>query len=484
MTKIFAASFTCEVNTFSEFPADESAFYTGYYTAHGEHDVNHPHFIALPLVVAKQEADKRGWLYQESICAAAAPAGPLTTACYDKFKAEIIADLKKARDSIDGIFLFLHGAMVAENCDDCEGDLLAAIRTIIGDDIPIAVLLDPHAHLSQKMLDHADIITLLKEYPHTDYQICAKENFEILAETILGNYQPVTSIADCHMISLYPTSLEPMKSFVSEIRQLEANNDNILNISVVHGFPWGDVPGMGTKIIVTTHADKQAGDQLAFDLAEKLKHIKPQTLPTFYSLDDALARFKEHDKMTPLIFADFSDNTGMGAMGDSTFILERLIAKHLDHIALSPLYDPGNVKQCFKQQDNTEIVLNIGGKGRYSGKSLLVSATIIKRQEDFRTQFAGGEADYGDCVTIKLHGFKHFYIVLSSKRMQTFSPECFTKMGINLRDLQLLVVKSAEHYRSAFTTVTKVENMLTISSPGLVNLDFASIAYRKAKLFK
>ena len=50
---------------------------------------------------------------------------------------------------VDGIFLQLHGAMMAHGYDDCEGDLLRHIRELVGEEIPIGIELDPHCHISQ-----------------------------------------------------------------------------------------------------------------------------------------------------------------------------------------------------------------------------------------------------------------------------------------------------------------------------------------------
>lgn len=74
---------------------------------------------------------------------------------YDEtFKAieeEIIESLKNA-GKLDGIILCLHGALVAESYDDCEGKLLTDIRNLVGNEIPISLTLDYHANLTKLML--------------------------------------------------------------------------------------------------------------------------------------------------------------------------------------------------------------------------------------------------------------------------------------------------------------------------------------------
>ena len=59
--------------------------------------------------------------------------------------------------------------------DDCEGDLIARVREIVGPKAIIGVELDPHCHLTEKRVRGADIVILFKEYPHTDFAERAEE---------------------------------------------------------------------------------------------------------------------------------------------------------------------------------------------------------------------------------------------------------------------------------------------------------------------
>ena len=66
------------------------------------------------------------------------------------------------------VLLGLHGAMVADGYDDCEGDLLQKVRAIVGPGVVVGAELDPHCHLTPAMVDSADLLIAYKEYPHTD----------------------------------------------------------------------------------------------------------------------------------------------------------------------------------------------------------------------------------------------------------------------------------------------------------------------------
>jgi microcystin degradation protein MlrC len=58
------------------------------------------------------------------------------------------------------------------------------------------------------------------------------------------------------------------------------------------------------------------------------------------------------------------------------------------------------------------------------------------------------------------------------------SPGMFTQLGIALEDKQIIVVKSAQHFRAQYESTAR--EILYASSPGALDLDFASLPYRAA----
>ena len=142
--------------------------------------------------------------------------------------------------------------------------------------MPIGVELDPHCHLSQKMVNNATALITFKEYPHIDAAERAEELFDIIASAAEGKSRPAISVFDCRMIGIYHTTREPMRSYVDRIKGLEGR-DGVLSISVVHGFPWGDVPDMGTKILVVTDGRPEYGERLAQELGRELFEMPRST---------------------------------------------------------------------------------------------------------------------------------------------------------------------------------------------------------------
>lgn len=469
---VFTAGLNQETNTFSVMPTTYDKFAETLLKHHGQRDGHVPYYQA-PLMVFEKLAKLHGWRYTESLCAAAWPGGVVVKHVYESFRDEIIADLKQAMP-VDMVILNLHGAMIAEGYDDCEGDLLSCIRNVIGPDIALGIELDPHTHLTSTMCDACDLILPMKEYPHSDFNEIAEQLFNLTVQVAQKKLQPTMAVFDCKMINMFPTTIEPMQSFVAKLRQLE-NSGQVVYAGVIHGFPWGDVADLGTKIIVTTNHDQAKADQLASQLGLELFAMRADVLPARYPIDAAIdMAMASQDK--PVILVDFSDNPGGGAFGDSTFILQRLLQRNIMDCALSPLWDPIAAKIAISAGVGAQLKLRIGGKmGVTSGEPLDLDVTVTHIISNFTANFCGKEVNYGDCVALSCHGID---IVINTISMQTFDTSCFTAFNIDIASKKILVVKSSAHFRAAFEKLGT--EIITVSTAGSLCLDFEKIPYQKA----
>ena len=70
-----------------------------------------------------------------------------------------IAHIKQAAKNslpLDGVVLVMHGAAQSAGSDDPEGDIIVAVREIVGKDVPISVSLDLHANVTERMAKNAE----------------------------------------------------------------------------------------------------------------------------------------------------------------------------------------------------------------------------------------------------------------------------------------------------------------------------------------
>jgi microcystin degradation protein MlrC len=396
-----------------------------------------------------------------------------TRIAYETLRGEILQDLKRAMP-VNMVLLGLHGAMVADGYDDCEGDMLQSVRAIVGEHVVIGAELDPHAHISQEMVDAADVLVTFKEYPHKDVFERAEELVELCTATYNETIRPVAALVDSGVIVPFHTTREPARSFVDRIKSLEGK-DGILSISIVHGFATGDVPNMGTKVLV--YADSEAGRArtLANKLAEEIRSMKETLLPAYPSAVEAVTQAL-HDGQYPVILADRSDNPGSGAPGDSTYLLREMLGQGVQHAVLGPLWDPVAVQIAFDAGEGAVLPMRVGGKvGPLSGDPVDGLCSILSLRENMKMSGnAGTTLDLGDCALIEMAGIQ---VALISIRTQAFNIDLFTQFGVVLKEKTLIVVKSAQHFYDSFSSVS--ERIIYVGAPGVATPAWEALPYRK-----
>lgn len=381
--RIFTASFATETNTFSPVPTDRASFEMAFYAGPGEHPET-PTLCSAPMVVLRRRAREEGFELIEGTATWAEPGGLLQQRAYEELRDEILGQLQAALP-VDAVILGLHGAMVAQGYDDCEGDLLERIRAIVGPDVLIASELDPHSHLTRKRVENSNILAAFLEFPHTDFYERGEHVVDLALRTLRGEIKPVISTFDCRMIGVFPTSREPMRSFVDRIQALQGKN-NILSISLIHGFMAGDVPELGTQVMVVTDNDAPRGEALAESLGMEIFGMRGRTampmLDTEAGLDKAVAlAAKKTGK--PVVVADVWDNPGGGVAGDGTLILRRIIERGIDNVAVATIWDPIAVTFCLAAGEGARIQLRFGGKaGPDGGAPLDARVEVVKADQN------------------------------------------------------------------------------------------------------
>src|SRR3546814_12285945 len=105
--------------------------------------------------------------------------------------------------------------MCAVGYDDCEGDLLAHVRRMVGPAVPVGIEFDPHAHLSDAMLGNADVLIAYKEYPHTDFLARGEELIDLLERCARTGWRPARAVFDCRMIGRFTPPREPLRGLAA-----------------------------------------------------------------------------------------------------------------------------------------------------------------------------------------------------------------------------------------------------------------------------
>jgi microcystin degradation protein MlrC len=475
--RIFAAGIATETNTFAPVPTalDDFLIQRGSDVRAGR--IPHP---SLDLsAIWRPQAKAGGHELIFSLMAWAQPGGTTLRAAYETLRAELLSDLKAALP-VDVVLLNLHGAMIAQGYEDCEQDLVERIRQIAGPKAIIGVELDLHCHLTPAKIAPADIVVLYKEYPHVDTIERARELFDIALKAARGEVRPRTALFDCQMVGLYPTTRQPLRGIVDAMTAAE-QQPSVLSTSFGHGFQFADHANVGAKMLIVTDNDLPLAERLAREFGLRIyatrREIGAESVAV--PLDVALSRALASTN-TPVVVADQSDNTGGGAPGDATYALSWLLEHQAANVALAILYDPEVVKIAKKAGIGATLPLRVGGKsGPSSGAPLDLEVSVLALQDNYLHAFPQVGADpwvfpAGDVAALRCGGVD---FIVSSQRCQCFSPSIFSDLGIQPEKKQALIVKSVQHFYSAFAPIAS--EVIYMAAPGAVHPDPREVAYRR-----
>lgn len=472
--RLFAGGVATETNVFSPLPTGSRDYAVALPT--DPRELRDGLLAGTTFARYAGAAKARECEYVQGTYAFALPAGVTSRAAYEELRDALLEEIADACP-LDGLLLTLHGAMVADGYVDCEDDVVARARAIVGNETVIGVLLDLHCDVAQTTVDTANVVVTYKEYPHIDIDDRADELAALVIATAERTVKPVSAVCDCRMIGMYPTWREPMRSFVEHLRANERQS-GILSVSLAHGFPWGDSPEMGARVLVVTDGDDVRAGALAEELAHAFFTLRHDVSLAPLPLQPALERALSHPANGPVVVADVSDNTGGGAGGDSTFALRELLAGNVRSVAAGILWDPIVTHQAFAAGVGAKIDARLGGKlGTGSGDPLDVTATVrglvpnlVQRWPQTTGYMA---APSGNCAWLAVDGID---VIVGDTRQQVLGLEVFTAFGIDPRERRLLLLKSANHFAAAYEPIA--DEIIYMASPGTLTYDFGSLRYQ------
>lgn len=475
--RVFAAGISTETDTFSPIPTGSRSFET---TRAGDLDAGERSPDSA-IEVFRRRSEERDWDFVLSLYASAQPAGLTVRSAYEALRDEILADLRAAAP-VDIVMLSLHGAMVAEGYDDCEGDLISLVREIVGPEVVIAVELDLHCHLTREMLDGSDVIVIFKEYPHTDMADRAEELFRLSVDAAEKRVVPAMGLFDCRMMGMFLTSFEPMRTFVDEMMAAEGK-DRVLSLSLAHGFAWGDVPDAGTRMLAVTDGDSLYAQRVAEEWGRRFYALRERVRHQPLSLQAALDRALATDRR-PVVIADQSDNPGGGAPSDSTFALRELLRRGAPSVGVAMIYDPGVVELALTAGAGARLTVRLGGKmGVSSGDPLDLDVEVVGVIEGMTQEWPQTEGPLvrpcGDAAALRIGGID---VIVNSRRTQVFGPQVFTNFGIDPSGKDLLVIKSMQHFYAGFLPLAG--EILYMAAPGAVVPIMTEIPFVRVDLDK
>ena len=482
--RVLIASIKHETNTFSRVPADIAAF-EARYCLRSEEILRHMRSTRVEMAAFFDAAERYGWHLTHPIATSATPCGKVARAAYDAFAAEILTAID-AEAPWDAILLALHGAMVLEDEEDGEGLLLQQVRDRVGREVPIGVSLDLHANVTDRMAALADVLVSYRTYPHVDQYETAAQVAELIQRRLNGEVRPRTVVARRELLDGADhgrtTAPGPMTETLALADRLLAEDPGLLAASINGGFPWADIHDAGPTAVVVADGDApaEAAARTLIDEIWRQRHVT--TIKTAGIAEGVAAARGAAGGDGPVVLADFADNPGGGGYGDATGLLRAMIEGDLRNAAFATICDPEAAAACRAAGAGTRVSLSLGGKveARY-GAPIEVSG-VVRRLADgpFHLEgpmAKGSEIDLGPSAVLGVGGID---IIINSNRHQVLDRACFLHVGIEPEAKAVLAIKSAHHFRAAFSPIAS-RIVVVDEGGGLTSRNYRTLPYRNVR---
>jgi microcystin degradation protein MlrC len=417
------------------------------------------------------------------VALSAIPGGYVTKRAVDTIEGEIAGGLARTRP--DAVLLDLHGAMVTEYGDDGEAGTLRRVREVVGPDAPVIAVLDLHAHLSQEMVDLADLLLPYDTYPHVDNAERGAEGVRLLGRLVRGEIRPTSAFRRLPMMPPVPkqfSGVEPTRSLMERAFAYEAQ-PGVINVGLTPGYAYADIPLVGFGVVVTTNWDQALAERICAEMADlvwsRREEFRPETMTVEEAVHAAMV-----EPAGPVVLADVGDNPGGGTACDGTALLWALLDLGAEGACLGVLADQEAVDLAFAAGEGARLELALGGKtDEHHGYPIDVVATVRSLSDGHfvyegpmeagrpdtlgRTAVLVCEGRYGNTVEV----------IVCERRIQPYDASIFRSQGIEPAERKIVVVKSCVHFRSGFTALAA--RIIEVDTPGLTSIDFSRFPYTR-----
>ncbi|MGI9482779.1 MAG: M81 family metallopeptidase [Hyphomicrobiales bacterium] len=485
--RIAVAGFQHETNTFAPLPTTFDIFERGGAwpgITHGQDVIETFGGLNIPIGGVIDNAE--GFSLVPILWANAEPGGYVAQPAFDRISAMICEGLAGAGD-INGLYLDLHGAMVTEDFEDGEGELLRRIREVTGPELPVAVSLDLHGNLTAEFVEHASVLAIYRTYPHVDMAATGARAAKLLKQ--LSERGKPFAKAFRQLDYLIPiqaqsTMREPGHRLYKMLEPLE--RDGVISVDLAFGFPPADITHCGASIVAFAE-DQARADMAADKILAELERAESEFHNPLVPAGDAVREALDmaSNATRPIVVADPQDNPGAGATGDTTGLLKELVKAGARKAAIGMVWDPQTAEEAHGAGVGAELELSIGGRFPQLGCTPLTAKVRVEALSDgvftfTGPMYGGAHAHLGKMAQVLvLDESSEVRVVIGSNRCQNADQAIFTHMGINPPEQSIVVVKSAVHFLADYEPIA--EKVIFADSPGANPCQLDTIAFTRLR---
>lgn len=377
---------------------------------------------------------------------------------------------------VDGIVLALHGALAAEGVDDADHALLAAVRSVVGETVPVGVGLDLHANVTDDLIADADVVSGYHTYPHVDHAETGARVADLIIDKLEGSASPVTRMAKVPL--LVPAEAQAADGPLGDLRRTadDLTSGRVRDITLFPVQPWLDVAELGFAVTVTTDGDEKLAAGIADDLAGRAWALRDEFAVELTSIEEAIAHVRDA-AARPVLLVQSSDSANAGATGDSAAAIEGLLKHGGDLRSLAAIVDAPAAALCTEAGTGASVRCRLGGTldARFSSP-IEVEGVVGDTGSGGYTLAARVRS--GTTIALGRWAVLHvgrLSILITERPAPTFEAGIWPHVGLAVEDADAIVVRSALYYRDGYRDVTADAVVLDLpgaSTPRLTTLQF------------
>ena len=402
--------------------------------------------------------------------------GAITDVAFAQLRQELL-DRLRAAGPVDAVFLALHGAAAAESEDDIEGAVLADVRRLVGDRVPIVAPLDHHANITQRMVENADLLVGHETQPH-DTVATGRKAARLMLRMLAGEIFPVIAWQKIPLITpqdQFLTAAGPMKTWFDRAREFE-RQPGVLDVSPYPMQPWLDVAEGGWTVVVHTDGDAPLARQIAADMAALAWELRDQFWRSERIAPAAAVRQAVAADGGLVILSDTGDSVYGGAPGDNTCLLRELLDQNVPCLSLVPVVDAVAVAAAHAAGVAATISLPIGGRDDHVfSQPVLVTGRVAALSDGVTVEIA----DRGVCQigrTALLESGAVRIVLMDQRSFAVNHPILYSHVGLDVADAKLVVVKTASNFQF-FARWRK--HLIRVDTPGTTQSDLTAFHWHR-----
>jgi microcystin degradation protein MlrC len=404
--------------------------------------------------------------------------GPVEEAVFEEMR-DLMCDAAR-RGDFDAIVLPLHGGMLTPSLEDPEGALMAALRGIVGDDVPLTVGFDLHAHVTPEILARCDMLAGYLTNPHGDQGRTGQRALLAALDMLEGLLRPALAAVHLPMLTLGNdrTDEEPLRSLHARARAaVEAGE--AYDVSIFNAQQFLDVHGLGQWVLA--YGNEAAPDGLALELARTLWDRRRDLIGTYPPLDEYLDKAARGTDR-PLILGDQGDRVAGGSPGDGTYVLRALLARDDLPASAVPIADADAVRACRAAGVGAVVTVTVGGRYSTVAPPVTVVGEVVSAAASTQVVY-DGPADAGYRATLGAYAVLHVgrvNLVLTDQPYSYLDPGYYRAMGIDPARMGLVITRSGYHFTLNYAAVGEC---VTVDTPGMTSYRVGELPFVKARPF-